>query len=99
MSYSFSIITDNKDDATKQIREKFDEVVVSQPTHVADREAAVVAGQTLVRLLEDPKESEEIVIQMNGYLSWRYNAPDEFTQASLTITTIIRSKPTPLEAA
>lgn len=92
MSYSFSVTADTKEDATRLIREKFDEVVVTQPTHAADKEAAVVAAQTLVRLLADPHEGDEIVVSMNGYLSWKSEVPDEFLQASLTVSTQLRNK-------
>lgn len=92
MSYSFYVTADTKEDATRQIRDQFDAVVVSQPSHAADKESAVVAAQTLVRLLADPGESDEIFVSMNGSLGWRHDAPDEFLHANVNINTSLRTK-------
>lgn len=100
MSYSFSVTADNKIDATRQIREQFDAVVASQPSHSADKEAAVVAAQTLVRLLSDPPEGGEIHINMSGSLGWDHSAavlavsgvPQEFLHASVNINVSLRNK-------
>jgi hypothetical protein len=92
MSYSFSITADTKEDATRQIREQFDAVVISQPSHAADKEAAVVAAQSFVRLLADPGEGLEIYVSMYGSLGWRNDTPDEFLSASLTVNASLRNK-------
>jgi hypothetical protein len=92
MSYSFSVAADTKVDASQQIREQFDAVVVAQPSHAADKEAAVVAAQTLVRLLAEPHEGDEIYVSMNGSLGWRHDAPDEFLHANVTINASVRKK-------
>lgn len=92
MSYSFSVTADNKPDATRQIREQFDAVVVAQPSHAADKEAAVVAAQTLVRLLAEPHDGDEIYVSMNGSLGWKNDAPEEFLHANVTINTSLRNK-------
>lgn len=92
MSYSFSVTADNKVDATRQIREQFDAVVVAQPSHAADEEAAVVAAQTLVRLLAEPQEGEEIYVNMHGSLGWKHDVPEEFLHANVTINTSLRNK-------
>ena len=93
MSYSFSVTADTKEDATRQIREQFDNVVVAQPSHAVDKEAAVVAAQTLVRLLVDPSDGDEIYVLMNGSLSWRLAfPPGEFTQANVNINVSLRNK-------
>lgn len=92
MSYSFSITADTKADATHKIREQFDAVVVAQPSHAADKEAAVVAAQTLVRLLAEPHEGDEIFVSMNGSLGWKSESPDEFLHANVTINTSLRNK-------
>lgn len=92
MSYSFSVTADTKSDANRQIREQFDAVVVAQPSHAADKEAAVVAAQTLVRLLGEPREGDEIYVNMYGSLGWRHDAPDEFLSAGITINASLRNK-------
>jgi hypothetical protein len=93
MSYSFTVTAGNKEDATRQIREQFDAVVVSQPSHAADKEAAVVAAQTFVRLLAEPGEGDEIYVNMYGSLGWRHDVLDEFVSAGLTINASLRRKP------
>jgi hypothetical protein len=92
MSYSFTITTSNKTDATAKIREQFDAVVASQPSHSADKEAAVVAAQKLVRLLADPGEGDEIYVSMNGSLGWKHDAPEQFMHANVTINTSVCKK-------
>lgn len=93
MSYSFSIRADTKDEATRQIREQFDAIVEQQPGHVKDREAAVVAAQILVRLLNDPDEHEEIYVNMHGSLGWKHHDnPNEFTSANVSINVMLRMR-------
>src|SRR5260221_185787 len=92
MSYSFSVTADTKVEATRQIREQFDAVIVAQPSHAADKEAAVVAAQTLVRLLAEPHEGDEIYVSMSGSLGWKHDVPDEFLSASVTINASLRNK-------
>lgn len=89
MSYSFTVAADTKLDANRQIREQFHAVVVAQPNHAADQEAAVVAGQSLVTLLAAPREGEEICVNMSGSLSWQH---DEFRSASLSVNAWLRTK-------
>jgi hypothetical protein len=90
MSYSFSVTADNKVDATRQIREQFDNIILAQPSHAADKEAAVVAAQTLVRLLADPREGDEIYVSMSGSLGWKHDAPEEFLHANVNINVSLR---------
>lgn len=92
MSYSFSVSADSKEDATGKIREQFDAVVVNQPSHAADKEAAVVAAQSLVRLLVDPKDGEEIYVSMNGSLGWHSADPSQILHANVNINTSVRAK-------
>ena len=90
MSYSFSVTADTKAEATGKIREQFDAVVVAQPSHAADKEAAVVAAQTLVRLLAEPHEGDEIYVSMSGSLDWIHDVPEEFLHANVSISTSLR---------
>ena len=95
MSYSFSVTADTMDDATRQIREQFDAVVAAQPSHAADKEAAVVAAQTLVRLLDVSGDGEEIYVSMSGSLGWNHDNhdnPEKFIHASVTINASMRAK-------
>lgn len=92
MSYSFSVTADTKAEATGKIREQFDTIVATQPSHVADKEAAVVAAQTLVRLLAEPHDGDEIYVSMSGSLGWKHDVPEEFLHANVTINTSLRNK-------
>ena len=92
MSYSFSVTADTKAEATGKIREQFDAVVVAQPPHAADKEAAVVAAQTLVRLLAEPHEGDEIYVGMSGSLGWKHDVPEEFLSADIRINVSLRNK-------
>lgn len=92
MSYSFSVTAATKAEATGKIREQFDTVVAAQPAHSADKEAAVVAAQTLVSLLADPKEGDEVYVSMNGSVGWQNDAPDKFLHADVSIQTSLRPK-------
>jgi hypothetical protein len=66
---------------------------VAQPSHAAGKEAAVVAAQTLVRLLAEPHEGDEICVNMYGSLGWRHDTdPMEFLSASLNINASLRNK-------
>lgn len=92
MSYSFVVTADTVEAATRQIREQFDIVVAAQPSHAADKEAAVVAAQTLVRILATPHEGDEIQVSMNGSLGWQHDAPEEFLHVNLAVNILLRNK-------
>lgn len=96
MSYSFQVAGDSKESVTGQIRTQFDSLLKSQPIHAADKEAAVVAAQALVRILADPGENEEILVNVHGSLNWRHDMPEElkFLSASLAVNVLVRNKPT-----
>lgn len=93
MSYSFSIVADTKSEATAKIREQFDSIVASQPSHAADKEAAIVAAQTFVRLLAEPGAGDAIYVSMNGSLGWKHDIPDQFIHANVSINTSVQAKP------
>ncbi len=48
MSYSFSVVAATKADAKQKIADSFVNVVANQPSHAADRDAAVAAGGAMV---------------------------------------------------
>ena len=96
MSYSFSITANTKEDAITQIRDRFDEIAVSQPTHAADKEAVIVAAHSFVSLLEDPKDGSDIYVNVSGSLSWHWDLsapPKKFRSANVSITAGLRDKP------
>jgi hypothetical protein len=93
MSYSFSVTAANKAEAKQKIADSFDNVVKSQPSHAADRDAAVSAGSAIVDILRDPADGQEIHVSMYGSLSWLHDAPDAFIGAAATVNASVRAKP------
>lgn len=84
MSYSFSVTASTKALAVEQVCSKFDEVVVAQPNHVVDKDAAIAAAKSFVDLLREPSEFDQVSVSVSGYLSW--NSPDEFVGANVAIS-------------
>jgi hypothetical protein len=91
MSYSFTVVANTKTDANRQIREQFDKIAESQPIHLSDKEAAIVAGQSSVNLLSEPTDNTEIYVNMYGSVSWR-DVSNEITAVGLTVNVSKRNK-------
>lgn len=92
MSYSFSVTASSKAEAKQKIAESFDNVVIGQPSHSADRDAAVAAGSAMVDILNDPADGQEIYVNMYGSLSWVFDQPNSFTGAGMTVNASLRAK-------
>lgn len=86
MSYSFSVKAASKDEAKAQIAAKFDEVIASQPTHAADKSAALATAGSFIDLLKDVPEGHEISVSMHGSLGWNHDAPEQFTGAGVGVS-------------
>ena len=71
MSYSFIVTgSTSKADAIAKVTAEFDQVVASQPTHAADKNAAVAAASAFIGLLQEPRDDQQIDVTMNGSLGW-----------------------------
>jgi hypothetical protein len=92
MSYSFTARGATKDAAKAAAAAEFDQVVVSQPTHQADKDAALAATNAYVDLLTDLEDGKEIVVSVNGYLSWTDFDGKAFVTSSLSVTASITEK-------
>lgn len=92
MSYSFSIAAASKTEAKQKIADSFDGVVTSQPVHRADRDAAVMCGQTFVDMLADPDDGKEILVNMSGSMGWRDMEQKQFTSAGVNVNAYLRDK-------
>lgn len=92
MSYSFSVVGASKADVKQKIADSFVNVVTSQPSHAADRDAAVAIGGAMVDVLKDPAEGQEIHVSVHGSLSWQHDAPEVFTGASVGVSAALRAK-------
>jgi hypothetical protein len=84
MSYSFSIRAKTKSEASDTVAAELAQVGVTQPVHVADWEIALTTAEAMVKLLEDPSDTEEIGVSVSGYLSWREEG--RFTTANVSVT-------------
>lgn len=92
MSYSFTVAAADKAAAKQRISEEFDRVVHQQPSHAADRDAAVAVGQAFVDALRDPGAGEEIHVNMYGSVGWKHDEPGALTSAGVTANASIRAK-------
>ncbi len=95
MSYSFSVVGASKADAKQKIADSFANVVTSQPSHAADRDAAVATGGAMVDILKDPADDQHIVVNIHGSLSWQHHAADVFTGASVGVSAALQAKTKP----
>lgn len=84
MSYSFNVRAASKVEAVAKVVEQMDNVVASQPSHAADREAAVAMAGALVGLLVEPTTDQCISVSMHGSLGWR--AQGEYTSGNVGCT-------------
>lgn len=92
MSYSFSVQAPSKDEAKAAVAVKFDEVVASQPTHAADKDAAVAAAGAFIDMLTDPAEDQVISVSLHGSLGWSVPEPTSFTNAGVGISASLAVK-------
>lgn len=90
MSYSFVIAADTKDDARVKVEAELSKIVIAQPCHAADRQAAQDAAAAFIGILKEPSEGEIIEINMYGSLSWR--DADSFNLASVSVSACIKAK-------
>jgi len=90
MSYSFQVRGASIVVALAAAAAAFDEVVASQPTHAADKAPALAAAEALAALIH-PDDTKDVVIAMNGYLSWKYpnhtmEGTPEFSGVACTVS-------------
>ena len=94
MSYSFAITGISKVDAAAKVAAKFDQVIVNQPTHAADKEGAVAAANAFINLLREPGDGEQIAVNMYGSLGWEHsdNPPTAFLSGNVSVSASIAKK-------
>jgi hypothetical protein len=90
MSYSFAITGISKVDAAAKVAAEFDQVIVNQPTHAADKEGAVAAANAFINLLGEPGDGEQIAVIMYGSLGWHSdNPPTAFLSGNVSVSASI----------
>lgn len=71
MSYSFSVRAATKLALLACIAAKFDEVLIAQPAHAADRAVAEASAAALVNVLPEPTPGKEFYVTISGWISYR----------------------------
>lgn len=69
MSYSFSVSAPTKDEAKAQVQQQFDNIVMQQPEHAADRTAANGTVEAYIDLAAEPTGTQQIHVTAFGSLS------------------------------
>ena len=90
MSYSFGITAATKDEAGEKIEAEWGKIVIAQPSHAADRQAAQDAAKAFIGVLKEPSEGECIKVDMYGSLSWRDG--NVFTAAQVNVSAYLAPK-------
>jgi hypothetical protein len=98
MSYSFSAKGATKAAATAAAVSQFEAMLVSQPVHKADREAAFANLKAHMDLVKEPGDSEEVVISMHGSIGgdidWSAGEVRSLSNAGSGCSVSVCQKPT-----
>lgn len=87
MSYSFSVRASSKDEAGVKVEAELAKVMLAQPVHERDRQAAQDAAEAFINILSEPGAGECISLSINGSLSWR--GVGDFSGSSFSVQTAI----------
>lgn len=71
MSYSFSENAVSKAELIAKVKERWADIVATQPMHELDRKPAIAVAEAFINMTREPKEAEKITISMWGSLSWQ----------------------------
>lgn len=69
MSYSFTARGATKEDVLKHVTEQFDQIIVAQPKHAADREQAYNAAEWFLSIMPEAAD-QDYSLSLNGSLGW-----------------------------
>jgi hypothetical protein len=99
MSYSFNFRVATKADARERAKVELAAVVASQPVHAQDSEAALATLDAFLGLLVDD-DTRDIVVAVNGSVSWDYvsdadQAAVPLTSASVGVSAYLTTKELP----
>jgi hypothetical protein len=95
MSYSFSVAGSSKENAVAAVATAFVEVVMTQPSHAADKDGALAAAKVFINLLREPRDGEQIAVNMYGSLGWKHSdkPPIAFLSGNVSVSVSIQAKP------
>ena len=74
MSYSFSVRGASKEEAWDLARSALEKIIISQPVHTRDKLVALTHVTSLCALIVDPDAFQDVIISMNGSVSWNDKA-------------------------
>ena len=83
MSYSFTVVGDNKADAKSKVAAEMDKVVSQQETHAADKDQAIAAANAFIDILADVTD-KKVRVSVNGSLLW--SGEKKFTNANVGVS-------------
>jgi len=93
MSYSFTVRAATVAAAVALVSAEFDKVVEQQPIHAKDRDPAIAAAKAFAKILvEDP--NKDVVIGVNGSLSWRDINGSEIHWANVNVAARLETRET-----
>lgn len=85
MSYSFNILAATASLAATAVATKLDETVGQLPIHEADKAQAQAAVESLLPLLRQPEEGEQVSVSVSGSVSKYRTEDDGFNSLSLSV--------------
>lgn len=94
MSYSFNVKAATKAEVLEQAKAKMAEVVQAQPIHARDQEQAIATSETMLGLIADPADGEEVSVYVSGTLGWRGDmaAPEAIISAGVNVSVSVHTK-------
>ena len=96
MSYSFTVRAATKAEAKLKVAVELDKVVEHQPVHATDRDQAMTVATAFVDMLAEAGEKQDIVVSVNGWLSWSGETPSGtgFSGSCVGVSASVTAKPT-----
>lgn len=70
MSYSFTVIADEREDVGEKVSAALDHVCETQPEHSADRDVAQETAESLSKILEEPGDARRVSVSVSGSVGW-----------------------------
>jgi len=92
MSYSFQIRAATKADAKEKVAIQMAAIVQQQVVHAVDAEQARAAANAFIDVI-DGDENRDVVVSMNGSVSW--SGDSLITSAAVSVTAYLSAKEAP----
>jgi hypothetical protein len=96
MSYSFNVRGASRAVAVAAAMAELDKVVVQQPAHAHDRDAAMATITAFAALVPEPEEGNALSLNVSGYVSYSTGAngePTTYSGAHVSVSAAIVRNP------